>query len=373
MTVPIAPAEASWRIVARNIMAAPRRTKLSLLGFAASTTLAVLLQFGTDFSGFSDPLEVAELLSVVLGSLGTCILGLAYLLHQSNEGLACGRKLAVSFVPKQVNLLLLALPTLGVIGGSMLAGAIGILLVRALMARPILFVVALMYAGFLVMMGVMITRTTRFLYGYAREQALAAAQARNQAAEAELAALQAQMNPHFLFNTLNTVAALVKLDPAAAERTVEHLSSILRRTLDRSHRTFASVEDELDYVRSYLGVEQQRLGQRLVVTWAVEDRTRGMRVPTMTLQPLVENALKHAVGMRLQGGSVRVAAEAVNGTLRLAVEDDGPGFPRRHREGTGLGNLRRRLQTIYGERAALDIDRSGSGGRVVVEIPAEKN
>jgi hypothetical protein len=85
----------------------------------------------------------------------------------------------------------------------------------------------------------------------------------------------------------------------------------------------------------------------------------------------VENALKHAIGTRLQGGSLRIAAETANGTLRISVADDGAGFPRRHREGTGLGNLRRRLRTIYGDRASLGIDGAARGGRVVVEIPAE--
>jgi LytS/YehU family sensor histidine kinase len=227
------------------------------------------------------------------------------------------------------------------------------------------------------------------------------------------------MNPHFLFNTLNTVASLVRTDQTAAEATVENLAVVLRRTLDRSRRVLSTVDDEVDHLAAYISVAKQRFEDRLQVHWAVDPRARGVLLPTMTLQPLVENALKHGLGARMEGGALHIGvqlerptgrparrssedlrdldhgtrsdgegadpraagpdnAEAAGSTdaagvadrLVLEVADDGPGFPRNHTEGTGLSNLRARLRTLYGDDAELIIDRGVSGSRVVVSLPA---
>jgi len=145
---------------------------------------------------------------------------------------------------------------------------------------------------------------------------------------------------------------------------------VLRRTLDRTRRTECTVEDELDYLRAYLSVERERFGDRLTVDFDIDPAALRQHIPTMTLQPLVENSLKYGVAGRLGGGRVAVSARRGSGRLRLEVADDGPGFPREPREGTGLGNLRRRLDTIYHGAAELRVDRPRSGARVVVELPA---
>jgi len=138
----------------------------------------------------------------------------------------------------------------------------------------------------------MVFTSSRFLFSYAKQQASRVEKAQAEVAEARLAALQAQMNPHFLFNTLNTVAALVRTDAVRAEATVENLASVLRRTLDRSRHPLTTVGEEVDYVRDYLEIERERFGERLRVEWSIPDDLRSGEIPTMTLQPLVENSVK---------------------------------------------------------------------------------
>jgi LytS/YehU family sensor histidine kinase len=184
------------------------------------------------------------------------------------------------------------------------------------------------------------------------------------------------MNPHFLFNSLNTVAALIRLDPKAAERTVENLAAVLRRTLDRSARNLSTVRDEIEFLRTWLAVEQERWRNRLRVDWQVDDDVLDLAIPTMTLQPLVENSLKYGIATRLEGGRLQVGAHRVDGHVHLTVADDGPGFPTRYTEGTGIGNLRRRLATLYGSDATLEIHgngrSNGSGARVDIRVPASR-
>ena len=134
---------------------------------------------------------------------------------------------------------------------------------------------------------------------------------------AKISALQAQMNPHFLFNALNTVASLVRTDPRAAESTVENLAQVLRRTLDRSQRTFSTVEDEIGYLRAYLSVEMERYGDRLTVRWSVDPAADHLTLPPMTLQPLVENALKHGIGNRLHGGNLSIRQNCQRGLVAV--------------------------------------------------------
>jgi LytS/YehU family sensor histidine kinase len=248
----------------------------------------------------------------------------------------------------------------------MLAAAAGMLMVRALLVHWVLLLPAAVYFTLLLLVAGYVSRTTRFLYRHAHDQAEQAARAREEATEAKLAALQAQMNPHFLFNSLNTVAALVRLDARAAERTVENLAAVLRRTLDRSGRSMSSVRDEIEFLRAYLAVEQERWRARLAVDWRVDPAVLDCAIPTMTLQPLVENALKYGIGSRLEGGRLTVGAERSSSEVLLSVSDDGPGFPARYREGTGLGNLRRRLAT-------LDIAGNGHGAQVRISIPLARS
>jgi two-component system LytT family sensor kinase len=246
-----------------------------------------------------------------------------------------------------------------------------LLAVRILLGAPARFMAGLAapYLAIMVLAMRSVSGSTRALYRHAEQSAASAARAAAEAGEAQLAALQAQMNPHFLFNALNTVAALVRTDPVAAESTVENLSDVLRLTLRRTEETVRTLGDEIDYLRAYLSIEKQRLGERLRIRWDVPEDLGPAELPPMTLQPLVENALRHGPGSRIEGGELRISAAARGGRLCLEVADDGPGFVRGYREGTGLGNLRRRLSTLYGTQASLRVSTDAAGARVTVALP----
>ncbi len=188
-------------------------------------------------------------------------------------------------------------------------------------------------------------------------------------AEAELAALQARINPHFLFNTLNSLAALIPVDPAAAEAMTQRLAECFRYVLRASHGPVA-LEDEIAFVEDYLALEKLRFGDRLTVRLEVDPAARAVRVPGLIVQPLVENALKHGLAPLERGGSVRVSVVREDGRLLLRVEDDGRGLAGSaglaNGEGTGLANVRERLRSAFGARATLELSSAPAGGAVAL-------
>jgi two-component system LytT family sensor kinase len=219
---------------------------------------------------------------------------------------------------------------------------------------------------------VLSTGSARTLYTWGQQRAAAALTAQADVDRARMAALQAQMNPHFLFNALNTVAALLGTDGSRAKATVQSLSGMLKHTLDRSAEPLTTVHDELQFVRDYLAIEHERFGSRMDVTYDVDPATDVLAVPTMSLQPLVENAIKHAVTTRIEGGRIRISVSRPDEhRLRLSVEDDGPGFGPEAKDGTGLRNVRERLRTLYGDSARLETATSPSGARVTMTIPQQ--
>lgn len=318
------------------------------------------------------PAGVAEFLSAILGASGVVLLGLAHTLRRTMEEAAARRQSTGEAAALQQ--VLLALPALGFAAGVMLGAAALLMVLRALLGAelPLAVIGTVAYGAMLVFAAHTVMRSTRTLFMHAAQHAAAAADARSEAAAAQVAALQAQMNPHFLFNALNTVASLVRSDPRAAEQVVENLSDVLRRTLERSSDTAGTVREEVEYVRAYLALEQQRWSERLRVEWSVPDDVLEHPLPPLMLQPLVENALRHGLTARLDGGRLRISIEPTDDAMTLAVEDDGPGFPRGWREGTGLGNLRKRLQTLYGGAACLNVDEGTFGARVAVSVPRQE-
>jgi signal transduction histidine kinase len=209
-----------------------------------------------------------------------------------------------------------------------------------------------------------------------REQERMAARSDALRAKAELHALRAQLDPHFLFNTLHSLMALVRADARAAEQAVERFGDLLRYVLDvnRERRDEAPLADELAFVRSYLALEQLRLGDRLRASVDVDADLLDALVPTFALQPLVENAIRHAIAPHARGGSVTIAARA-DGTdrLRLEVGDDGPGATRDRAldaSGVGLRVLGQRLQVLYGDAARFDVATGpGKGFAVTISLP----
>lgn len=192
--------------------------------------------------------------------------------------------------------------------------------------------------------------------------------------EAKLGALTAQLNPHVLFNALNTVAALIPREPERAESTLLRLADLYRGLLAATRRQEHSLEDELEICRAYLDVERARFSDRLAVQLDVEPGLGASRVPVLLVQPLVENAVFHGLSSRAGRGTVRVAACNTAQGLELRVSDDGVGLGASARHGTGIGltNTRQRLQLRYGARAELTLaPRDGGGTEAVLRLPPE--
>lgn len=205
----------------------------------------------------------------------------------------------------------------------------------------------------------------------AREQERRAVELQAMLAQARLDAISAQLNPHFLFNALNSIAELVHHDAARADRMLVALSALLRRSLDTSRLQWVSLGEELELLAQYLDIEKVRLGERLQVHWHVARDCLGEAIPPLLLQPLVENAVVHAIARRIRPGSVRISAGMGSGALWLAVEDDGAeGLPDVEGHGIGLANTRARLLALYGADATLSIDATDAGGtRVNLRLP----
>jgi hypothetical protein len=193
---------------------------------------------------------------------------------------------------------------------------------------------------------------------------------RKLAAEARLASLESRLHPHFFFNALNAVAALIHEDPERAERTVERLAALLRFSLDAAQRGAVPLADELKIVGDYLEIERARLGDRLVYEIAASPDVRDCAVPPLSIQTLVENSVKHAIAPRRGGGSVRIATRAAAEHLVVGVWDDGPGFALDDgAPGHGLDNLRGRLAARFGEAARLRVERTDGGTLVTLSLP----
>ncbi len=203
-----------------------------------------------------------------------------------------------------------------------------------------------------------------------RERALAA---EGQAHRARLQALRYQLNPHFLFNTLNAVSTLiVEQENEDAERMVARLSDFLRLTLECDSDVEVPLADELDFARRYLDIEQIRFGGRLVVQEDIEPEALSALVPPLLLQPLVENAVRHGIMPREEGGTLLIEAQCVGDRLLLRVADDGPGLSNDTDTGSGVGlsNTKARLNSLYGEDHRFILQRADGGGCVVrVELP----
>lgn len=336
-----------------------------ILGFCV---VALLLQAWDSRDG-QGTAGIAEIASVVLGLTGIALLGLAHSLHLVMQEAAA--RATPSGDGPGVQRVLLALPLVGFMAGISLGGAALLMVVRGLLGTewPLVLVGVVLHTGLTIVAARVVVGSARTLFDFGVQQAELAATLRAAATSARLEALQEQMNPHMLFNALNTVASLVRTNPVAAERVVENLSDVLRMGLDRSGQSFTTVTAEVDYVRACLAIDRERWGNALTVEWHLAEGIGDVTVPTFLLQPLVENALKHGLGGRLEGGAIHIHVEPAGTDLHVVVEDDGVGFPRDWVEGVGLGNLRQRLFALYGARATLFVASPPTGARVEVRVP----
>jgi two-component system, LytTR family, sensor kinase len=203
----------------------------------------------------------------------------------------------------------------------------------------------------------------------AREREVRAARLEARLIESQLQALQQQLHPHFLFNTLHAISTLVHRDPDKADLMIERLSDLLRITLRKVGVQEVELAEELEYLRAYLDIEQVHFGSRLRVEYRIDAAAMDVLVPTLILQPLVENAIRHGLEPMARPGTLGIEAQAEGDTLWLRILDDGAGFaPNWQRtEGVGLANTRSRLERLYGQQAALTI-RDNPGGGVVIDI-----
>jgi sensor histidine kinase YesM len=187
--------------------------------------------------------------------------------------------------------------------------------------------------------------------------------------KAELEALQAKINPHFLFNTLNSIASLISENPKAAESTVEKLSELFRYTLKDADKSTVTLSEELEIVRTYLEIEKVRFGDRLKYTINYDGSIMDLKIPALLIQPLVENSIKHGIAKDIQGGTILVDVQKIENKCRILVQDNGEGFQTTNTEnGFGLRSIQERLNYMYADKAGLEIIQNNPT-QIVITIP----
>jgi hypothetical protein len=208
-------------------------------------------------------------------------------------------------------------------------------------------------------------------YRQSRLREIKAAQLEARLVQAQVQVLKMQLQPHFLFNTLHAISALMYRDLAAADRMMARLSDFLRLTLDSAGVDLVPLKREIEFMDKYLEIEQIRFGERLSIIRTIQPDTLDILVPNLMLQPLVENAIRHSIAPRAAGGRIEIVASRVVALLRITIRDDGPGAAGEIKEGVGLSNIRARLLQLYGDEHRLEMGNDAGGGfRVTLEIPA---
>src|SRR5882762_6741017 len=272
------------------------------------------------------------------------------------------------------------------LGLSMIVTAIGHIFVwlywGRTMGRPFSFermtrfVVANFSEGIGIYMLIALTSYSLGYYRRYRESQLKTFQLEAQLSQAQLQALKMQLHPHFLFNTLHSISALLNKDPESARRMITRLGDFLRLTLENSGSQEVTLEQEMTFLRCYLEIERVRFQDRLVTRIDLGEQTLAAKVPNLILQPIVENAIRHGIAPRSTSGLLEIAAKQVDGVLRIQVRDNGPGLPEHRtsqnqfKKGLGLANTETRLQRLYGADHLFDLSNDPAGGLIVtLEIP----
>jgi two-component system, LytTR family, sensor kinase len=235
-----------------------------------------------------------------------------------------------------------------------------------------IFLTSMIVYGFIVAITFVVDSKERL----ARQQT-EAARLNEQLANAQLAALRRQMEPHFMFNTLNAISGLVRDHRNdAAVHMIVGLSDFLRRAVENSNRPRVALAEEVEYLQRYLDIQQVRFAERLRVTVDIPAELLEVPVPNLILQPLLENAIKHGIAKRVEGGSIRVEGSRSHGRLTLKVHNEGPPLSpdwEAQQTGTGISNLRSRLQILYGPRFEFMLRNSAAGGvEVLISLPLEE-
>jgi LytS/YehU family sensor histidine kinase len=232
--------------------------------------------------------------------------------------------------------------------------------------------VATFFFNLLVYWGVIAGQNAFAYYTKFSEREVHAAALEARLTEARLQALQMQLNPHFLFNTLNAISSLMHKDVEAADRMIVQLSDLLRYALESTNEQEVPLQQELDFLNRYLEIQRARFGDRLVVRHEIAPETLSASVPNLVLQPLVENAIQHGIEPHARPGQIVLRARRENGVLDLEVQDNGVGLANgaAPEEGVGLSNTRARLQQLYGSGQRLELLNAPDGGLIVhIRIP----
>lgn len=220
---------------------------------------------------------------------------------------------------------------------------------------------------------------TSYAYGYYsryREGQVKTLQLEAQLSQAQLQALKMQLHPHFLFNTLHSISALLNKDVESARKMITRLGDFLRLTLENSGSQEVTLQQEMEFLSCYLEIERIRFQDRLVTRMDLGDRTLFAKVPNLILQPIVENAIRHGIAPRSTPGVIEIEAKQCNGTLRIQVRDNGPGLPEHptsqnlFKKGLGFANTETRLERLYGADHLFNLSNDPAGGLIVtLEIP----
>lgn len=224
---------------------------------------------------------------------------------------------------------------------------------------------------------------TSYAYGYYsryREGKIRTLQLEAQLSQSQLQALKMQLHPHFLFNTLHSISALLNKDVASARKMITRLGDFLRLTLENSGSQEVTLRQEMEFLSCYLEIERIRFQNRLVTRMDLGEQTLDAQVPNLILQPIVENAIRHGIAPRSTPGLIEIEAKQHNGTLRIQVRDNGPGLSEHRtsdnlfKKGLGLANTETRLERLYGADHLFDLSNNPDGGLIVtLEIPFHKD
>lgn len=232
-----------------------------------------------------------------------------------------------------------------------------------------IFLLVNLHFGVAIYWGVLGAQQAIKYYRKYRERELRTSQLEARLATSRLQVLKMQLHPHFLFNTLNAISELIYRDPESAEQMISDLSDLLRMSFENLEVQEIPLKQELEFLEKYLEIEQMRFHDRLKVEMSISPETLDAGVPNMILQPLVENAIKHGIGPRSEGGQINIGASRQNGNLALTVSDNGLGVPfgdvANLSEGVGLSNTRRRLRHLYGEGHNFGLNNAYASGLIV--------
>ena len=242
------------------------------------------------------------------------------------------------------------------------------------------FVVANFSEGIGIYLLIALTSYAFSYYRRYREGQLRTLQLEAQLSQAQLQALKMQLQPHFLFNTLHSISALLNKDPESARKMITRLGDFLRLTLENSGSHEVTLQQEMEFLSCYLEIERIRFQNRLVTRLEVEQQTLAAKLPNLILQPIVENAIRHGIAPRSTPGLIEIEAKQRNGTLRIQVRDNGPGLSKHRtsdilfKKGLGLANTETRLERLYGAAHLFDLSNNPDGGLIVtLEIPFHKD